>query len=330
MDTTLSPRLRHLLIKEDGRTGRLIHPEGYTPRESITELTPPLSPASYGFTPSPLEKPLRLPTPPTHAPLLPLPRLQHDRRPSTSIFTLLNDLHVDAPSTSFSSTSRSRQIGYGRYSPPVAPLSASHIQPPSGLDPHRRSSTAPRPDLFRRHSSHPYEYGVTTPRPATSYQPSDFAPVVGSRAPISRTTKACNACRSRKVRCDAGGSASGEPSTCSRCRESGGTCVYSGVQKKRGPCLGTTRPVQIPARPRRPSGRSSISSRDDVITPPDEYPSQTPSSSYGFPSSTDWTSSAPQSFDSNATLRARPATVDMYCRGLRWSRQSKLTMIVGV
>jgi hypothetical protein len=65
-----------------------------------------------------------------------------------------------------------------------------------------------------------------------------------SRAPISRTTKACNACRSRKVRCDAGGQAAalvGSEMPCSRCKDAGLTCVYSAQQRKRGPTPGTRR-----------------------------------------------------------------------------------------
>lgn len=68
-----------------------------------------------------------------------------------------------------------------------------------------------------------------------------------SRAPISRATKACNACRSRKVRCDAGGpksSTAGEELPCTRCKDSGIQCVYTGSQRKRGPAPGANRPGQ--------------------------------------------------------------------------------------
>ncbi|KAI5451583.1 hypothetical protein NCC49_001568 [Naganishia albida] len=68
-----------------------------------------------------------------------------------------------------------------------------------------------------------------------------------SRAPISRATKACNACRSRKVRCDAGGpesSAAGKELPCTRCNDSGIQCVYTGSQRKRGPAPGANRPGQ--------------------------------------------------------------------------------------
>ncbi|WVR08563.1 hypothetical protein IAU60_005618 [Kwoniella sp. DSM 27419] len=154
------------------------------------------------------------------------------------------------------------------------------------------SSSVARPGLLRRHSSHPYESSAS-PRPTTAYATgpifdAEYA-AMGARAPISRTTKACNACRSRKVRCDAGG---GDMGPCSRCRESGVQCVYTGVQKKRGPCPGTARPsISKPRRPSThsqhpPSHRNSVASINSVqsyvVTPPDEqaYTSRT---SYGFP-----------------------------------------------
>jgi hypothetical protein len=80
------------------------------------------------------------------------------------------------------------------------------------------------------YDAHPPERVHYPEPPSTSYG--------SSRAPISRTTKACNACRSRKVRCDAGGMNNGETATCSRCKESGVSCVYTGQQRKRGPCPG--------------------------------------------------------------------------------------------
>lgn len=92
-----------------------------------------------------------------------------------------------------------------------------------------------RPDMFRRHSAHPYDSSSSQSQYASA-STDDFGGT--SRAPISRTTKACNACRSRKVRCDAGGLPNGEPADCSRCREAGAECIYSGPQKKRGPCPG--------------------------------------------------------------------------------------------
>jgi hypothetical protein len=190
-----------------------------------------------------------------------------DRRPS-HLFSLLNDLSVVSPRSPPSSAgSGSISPRMARVPPPAsapapapphidtyahahahhAPMSSTPLSAPlPGTRPHyfgdeRRSTNGPvppRPDLFRRHSSHPYEYNPASQ--PVAYRHVDYTPVgLGtSRAPISRTTKACNACRARKVRCDAGGNAGGEPSRCSRCRESGVPCVYSGAQKKRGPCPG--------------------------------------------------------------------------------------------
>ncbi|WVW80853.1 hypothetical protein I302_102843 [Kwoniella bestiolae CBS 10118] len=150
-----------------------------------------------------------------------------------------------------------------------------------------------RPGLLRRHSSHPYEYtssSSSSSRPTTAYatgpiHDADYM-AMGARAPISRTTKACNACRNRKVRCDGGG---GEMGPCSRCVESGATCVFTGVQKKRGPCPGTAR-LSI-SKPRRTSSQSQISSHRSsvaslhsyVVTPTDEQAPWSARNSYGFP-----------------------------------------------
>ena len=90
-----------------------------------------------------------------------------------------------------------------------------------------------------------------------------------SRAPISRATKACNACRSRKVRCDAGGpksSAAGEELPCTRCKDSGIQCVYTGSQRKRGPAPGANRPGQR----RKPSSLElEMGATIGLVTPPD-------------------------------------------------------------
>ncbi|WWC98560.1 hypothetical protein V866_005452 [Kwoniella sp. B9012] len=170
---------------------------------------------------------------------------------------------------------------------PIQQQLQQHIYPPGQPS----FAGSDRPGLLRRHSSHPYEYTSSSSisRPTTAYatgpiHEADYAGM-GARAPISRTTKACNACRNRKVRCDAGG---GDMGPCSRCVESGTTCVYTGAQKKRGPCPGTAR--QSISKPRRPSTQSQISSHRSsvasvqsyVVTPTDE---QAPwsRSSYGFP-----------------------------------------------
>lgn len=125
-----------------------------------------------------------------------------------------------------------------------------------------------RPRSTVSDASSRFEYPFPTPASRTSitlqqaYHPAP-APIVpdmystmpskaiqstgSSRAPISRATKACNACRSRKVRCDAGGpksSAAGEELPCTRCKDSGIQCVYTGSQRKRGPAPGANRPGQ--------------------------------------------------------------------------------------
>jgi len=316
--TTLSPRLAHLLIHEDQSTGRLIMPDGTGVREprlpstidlsttnvaAALALSQPVSPMTMPYEQSPSNTSAPLPT------ILPPPTTSRgDRRPSASIFSLLNDVRPVSPlspsSTSGSlslrpSTSSSAPVrkvststAGSAGSPPPPSHSHLRIQPPphtynysqppprtAGGHPasydsrgqymqqqyRQRSSViassptaASRPDLLRRHSSQPYEYSpasrpapylvpaMSAPGPSytnhghspSSHHLDEYSPLIGSRAPISRTTKACNACRSRKVRCDAGGLPNGEPGTCSRCKESGVSCVYSGPQKKRGPCPG--------------------------------------------------------------------------------------------
>ena len=90
-----------------------------------------------------------------------------------------------------------------------------------------------------------------------------------SRAPISRTTKACNACRSRKVRCDAGGQAAtlvGNEMPCSRCKDAGLTCVYSAQQRKRGPTPGSRRGESTTKNKRGGEGNETPSRRPSAIT----------------------------------------------------------------
>ncbi|WVF68053.1 hypothetical protein IAT40_002816 [Kwoniella sp. CBS 6097] len=345
-DTSLSPRLRHLLIQEDRQTGRLIMPGRDSLRSSISDgispgplssslpnvgLSPPsrgstspaVSPTTFAFVPSPYDKARPLPASadgPVGNMVLPPPV----GRPTSSIFSLLNGSHpTSPPSTSSSCGSlraeqerdrdyreKDKRRGTPPY-PPARPRTQSHCPPPLSAPitsssqtmyfderapyPPNTPASSPgdgtgRPGLLRRHSSHPYEYSPSSSRPATAYATgpiyeADYA-AMGARAPISRTTKACNACRSRKVRCDAGG---GEMGPCSRCRESGVQCVYTGIQKKRGPCPGTARPSI--SKPRRPSTqsqsaashRSSVGSiQSYVVTPTDEQPWST-RSSYGFP-----------------------------------------------
>ena len=168
--------------------------------------------------------------------ILPPPIFRQDRRASTSIFSLLNEARPRSPQhVAPLRYAQSQPLRSAPTSPPYPrhyPPHSAPLRPSSQECQIRRPSVmaAPRPDLFRRHSAHPYD------SPAYANAAEDFGGT--SRAPISRTTKACNACRTRKVRCDAGGLPNGEPADCSRCREAGVECVYSGPQKKRGPCPG--------------------------------------------------------------------------------------------
>jgi hypothetical protein len=249
-DTALSPRLHHLLIQEDRATGKLFMPftTGSTPPPMTRPISPPVSPSR--------QYPLRTPPPVmyTERPgmMLPPPTVK-GARPPTSIFSLLNDLTIETPPSS--SSSNGSAVPRVHLSPPVDLSPSATTLPPAGFTEQqgRGYPSIVRPDILRRHSSHPYEQRhprspvpSTSPpqirRPVSTSILSSYEefPIMSVRAPISRTTRACNACRSRKVRCDAGGAtnASGETTACSRCTESGVECVYTGVQKKRGPCPG--------------------------------------------------------------------------------------------
>lgn len=182
------------------------------------------------------------------------------------------------PARSAAEADRERErFAYLPPPPPTAPgrrteYFASQPSPPATAPAHA-DYHAHQPhygDYARRHSLHPSEY-YPPPPPHSHYArgyptgPSHYHPPppydhgtvfypppgvaaydpmggLGARAPISRTTKACDACRARKVRCDAGGYPSAQ-GPCSRCRESGRTCVYTATQKKRGPCPG--RPSRV-------------------------------------------------------------------------------------
>lgn len=291
-DTSLSPRLRHLLIQEDRRTGALILPAPtlVCPREDVSP--PPFSPDYF---------PLQQKLPPTLS-LAPI-----DRRPS-HISNLLNNLSVRSRSSSGSVSPRESHLTPTEPMQrlPSTPLSAPIITTERSPFFHRPSvdnanTAGPhRPDIYRRHSAQPYEINPATNR--IIYREFDFSPV-GSRAPISRTTKACNACRSRKVRCDAGGQA-GEMGTCSRCREAGVECVYTGQQKKRGPCPGSARPGTGQRRASQKVGstgdRSPVYEQRMSFAPlPPIVPSHTALPPLSFPpgqppSSSGWTSTQPR------------------------------------
>lgn len=163
------------------------------------------------------------------------------------------------PPPHYHAHSHSGEMRSGYYAPPASrdprPITAPLGPPPpgyykGGLD--RRHSYQPGPPPSEyiappqhsaaaggppMHPGHPYppppHHG-----PAPFYEATHAIPFeTGARAPISRTTKACNGCRERKVRCDAGGQPGGG-GVCSRCRESGRECKYSATQKKRGPMPG--------------------------------------------------------------------------------------------
>ena len=111
---------------------------------------------------------------------------------------------------------------------------------------HGSSSSSPRPSTSSAppRYSHPYERrGSSTSSntsPPSPTRPSTSSASNGSanagRAPISRTTRACDNCRARKTRCLE--SEGGEGSCCGRCRDMGLECAWSGGGKKRGPVAG--------------------------------------------------------------------------------------------
>jgi hypothetical protein len=278
----MSPRLRHILIQKSQRTSDHVPPP--TLVSSSRECSPSCSP-----------DPSYISLHEKTSPLSPINSGMGDR-PSQSIFGLLNALVVESPPSSAGSISPRNNTDELDKTVPVqriplplmsAPISSSHRLAFFPRD-HRPSVDMPqplvhRPDMLRRHSSHPYELNPATNR--LIYREFDFSPV-GSRTPISRTTKACNACRSRKVRCDAGGH-NGEAGICSRCREAGIECVYTGLQRKRGPCPGMSR--SGPSVPRqRPAQRAGT-------PPPDLSPARDSASSYDLPS----TDPDPQYFPPN-------------------------------
>ncbi|WVQ70720.1 hypothetical protein IAR50_000242 [Cryptococcus sp. DSM 104548] len=375
-DTTLSPRLRHLLIKDNNAPIASLPPiraypsptiPRYSSRPSSRIMLPPVSPSSDGRPLSASshssfsqERPSTSPSTPSHLALPP------PNRRSNSIMALLNSQPPSPASSSNTSSTGSLRAEPERHQraslpyptrpppatypiheypspaayfderPPLPPTPGSYYQSTSA-----DGSSDERPAMYRRHSSHPYErydrYSYAPPYhpsahrhsaphhtlpPAARSPPSvyvdstrpspydDFRIInTASRAPISRTTKACNSCRSRKVRCDAGaanGGVAGKES-CMRCKESGLECVYSTVQKKRGPCPGTARPSvsksrrssgqsnhsrshargSVSSQPQlspMPSHRSSVASNQsiqDIVTPEDtKWP--TPPG-YGFP-----------------------------------------------
>ena len=158
-------------------------------------------------------------------------------------------------SRSYSSQYNHSNHPYETKQPPyTAPLPIRPISP--------RHHYAP-PDLSRRHSEMPphtyaqsYAPQPQPPpahsRPSTSYESvppagTDGKPGTKPGEPIERATKACNTCRDKKIRCyqqlESSRQGDSPPPPCKRCHDKGLECVWTEVQKKRGPLPGSTRPA---------------------------------------------------------------------------------------
>lgn len=107
------------------------------------------------------------------------------------------------------------------------------------------SSHSSRPHPYARHNSHSLP-PPSPPRAVSSggvvSSGSPHSGQAASRAPIQRSTRACDSCRARKTRClESDSNPSGPQGVdhdCARCRELGLNCVWSGSVKKRGPAAG--------------------------------------------------------------------------------------------
>ncbi|EXJ95198.1 hypothetical protein A1O1_00317 [Capronia coronata CBS 617.96] len=67
------------------------------------------------------------------------------------------------------------------------------------------------------------------------------APQTGDKRKRSKTSRACDECRRKKVRCDAPTEADGTPKTCSNCQKAGALCEFERKPMKRGPSRGYIR-----------------------------------------------------------------------------------------
>jgi hypothetical protein len=240
------PRLKHLLIRVEGQAGGLINPE--VPRKvcSSNSVNSHLL-HSPGFHLVPLEKASSMPISDVGGDFLFQPRFAQDRPGSTLRSLIYRDI-LNAPLQSSSPGSDaclppSGSLSHSSTLPQFASLSAQK----SCLFFNEQQSRTPegtrlrRLELLRRHSFLPYKFNAAL-QGKIAYRQLVY-PTFGadcSRGPIRRATKACNACRQRKVRCEAArnGNPGEEPSKCSRCRVAGVECVFSDVLKRRGPCPG--------------------------------------------------------------------------------------------
>ncbi|EXJ89227.1 hypothetical protein A1O3_02293 [Capronia epimyces CBS 606.96] len=67
------------------------------------------------------------------------------------------------------------------------------------------------------------------------------APQTGDKRKRSKTSRACDECRRKKVRCDAPTEPDGTPKTCSNCKKAGVFCEFERKPMKRGPSRGYIR-----------------------------------------------------------------------------------------